>query len=106
MEGLNTSAIAGTQGSADSGPVPAIRNPEVSKVVVDAVKPDLPDVTAGLYTGQLKDMGSALSALEDRRNKALADGVKAARAKGAKVGLDDYVFADWDPTKPYVNKPA
>ncbi|MBD0737360.1 ABC transporter substrate-binding protein [Streptomyces sp. CBMA29] len=87
-------------------PVPAIRNPEVSKVVMDAVKPDLPDVTAGLYTGQLKDMGSALSALEDRRNKALADGVKAARAKGAKVGLEDYVFSDWDPTKPYINKPA
>ncbi|MEW2523071.1 ABC transporter substrate-binding protein [Actinacidiphila alni] len=87
-------------------PVPAIRNPEVSQVVVPAVKPDLPDVTAGLYTGQLKDMGAALSALEDRRNKALADGVKAAQAKGAKVGLADYVFADWDPTKPYVNKPA
>jgi hypothetical protein len=51
-------------------------------------------------------MSGALSALEDRRNKALADGVKQAQAKGAKVSLADYVFKDWDPTKPYVNKPA
>ncbi|MEV6109567.1 substrate-binding domain-containing protein [Streptomyces sp. NPDC051940] len=87
-------------------PVPAIRNPEVSKVVLPAVKPDLPDVVTGLYTGQLKDMASALTELEDRRNKALADGVKDAQAKGAKVSLEDWVFADWDPTKPYQNKQA
>ncbi|MGW3956427.1 ABC transporter substrate-binding protein [Streptomyces sp. NPDC004752] len=87
-------------------PVPAIRNPEASKVVIPAVKPDLPDVLSGLYTGELKDMSAALTALEDRRNGALADGVKAARAKGAKVSLDDWVFKDWDPTEPYRSKPA
>ncbi|KIF78225.1 ABC transporter substrate-binding protein [Streptomyces sp. 150FB] len=87
-------------------PVPAIRNPDASKVVIPAVTPDLPDVLVGLYTGQLGDMGSALTALEDRRNKALADGIKQAQAKGAKVSLADWVFKDWDPTKPYQNKPA
>jgi len=87
-------------------PVPAIRNPDVSKVVVPTVTPDLPDVLAGLYSGQLKDVSGALSALEDRRNKALAEGVKQAQAKGAKVSLADWVFKDWDPTKPYQNKPA
>ncbi|MFF3468465.1 ABC transporter substrate-binding protein [Streptomyces sp. NPDC001984] len=87
-------------------PVPAIRNPDASKVVVAAVKPDLPDVITGLYTGQLGDMGNALTELEDRRNKALADGVKQAQSEGAKVSLDDWVFKDWDPTKPYQNKPA
>lgn len=87
-------------------PIPAIRNPEVSKVTIPSVKPDLPDVLAGLYTGQLSDVSAALTALEDRRNKALADGVKKAQAKGAKVSLADWVFKDWDPTKPYQNKPA
>jgi ABC-type glycerol-3-phosphate transport system substrate-binding protein len=87
-------------------PVPAIRNPDVSKVVIPTVTPDLPDVLTGLYTGQLKDMSAALTGLEDRRNNALAEGVKQARAKGAKVSLADWVFKDWDPTKPYHNKPA
>ncbi|MFJ9033099.1 ABC transporter substrate-binding protein [Streptomyces sp. NPDC102274] len=87
-------------------PVPAIRNPEVSKVSIASVTPDLPDVLTGLYTGQLKNVSDSLTALEDRRNKALADGVQAARAKGAKVSLDDWLFKDWDPTKPYEPKPA
>ena len=43
---------------------------------------------------------------EDRRNQALANGVKQAQAQGAKVSLADWVFADWDPTKPYQNKSA
>lgn len=87
-------------------PVPAIRNPDVSKVVIPAVKPDLPDVLTGLYTGQLGDVKGALTELEDRRNEALANGVKDAQAKGAKVSVDDWVFTDWDPTKPYENKPV
>jgi ABC-type glycerol-3-phosphate transport system substrate-binding protein len=99
-------AYVDTRKYAFSWPVPAIRNPDVSQVVLPPVKPDLPDVVAGLYTGQLGDMGAALTALEDRRNQALADGVKQARAKGAKVSLADYVFKDWDPAKPYANKPA
>jgi hypothetical protein len=78
----------------------------VSKVVIPAVKPDLPDVLTGLYTGQLGDVQAALSDLEDRRNEALANAVKDARSKGAKVSLNDWVFKDWDPTKPYENKPV
>jgi ABC-type glycerol-3-phosphate transport system substrate-binding protein len=87
-------------------PVPAIRNADAAKVVIASVTPDLPDVLTGLYTGQLKDMSSALTELEDRRNKALADGVKQAQGQGAKVSLSDWVFPDWDPTKPYQNKSA
>ncbi|WP_020578114.1 ABC transporter substrate-binding protein [Actinopolymorpha alba] len=88
------------------GPTPTVRNPEVAKVTVNAVKPDINDVGAGLYTGQLKDVAKALSELQDRLNTAQDDAVKAAQAKGAKVSADDYVFKDWDPAKPYVHKPA
>lgn len=87
-------------------PVPSIRNPEAAKVTIPNVTPDLPNVLTGLYTGQISDMGSALTALEDRRNQALATGVKQAQAKGVKVSLTDWVFADWDPAKPYLNKSA
>jgi ABC-type glycerol-3-phosphate transport system substrate-binding protein len=88
------------------GPDPILRNPELAKVKVDAVKPDINDVLAGLYTGQLKDVGKALSELDGRLNKAQEDGVAAAAKAGAKVSMTDYVFADWDPTKPYTVKPA
>jgi ABC-type glycerol-3-phosphate transport system substrate-binding protein len=88
------------------GPDPILRNPELAKVKVDAVKPDINDVLAGLYTGQLKDVGKALSELDGRLNKAQEDGVAAAAKAGAKVSMADYVFADWDPTKPYTVKPA
>jgi ABC-type glycerol-3-phosphate transport system substrate-binding protein len=88
------------------GPWPTVRNPETSKVVLGAVKPDVNDVLAGVYTGQIKDVGGALSALADRRNQGLADAVSKAAAGGAKVSLSDYVFPDFDPTKAYTNKPA
>lgn len=89
-----------------AGPDPKLRNPEVAKVKVDAVKPDVNDVAAGLYTGQLKDVGAALRDLEGRLNKAQSDAVAAAASAGAKVSDADFVFADWDPTKPYETKPA
>jgi ABC-type glycerol-3-phosphate transport system substrate-binding protein len=89
-----------------SGPDPKVRNPQQAKVSVDAVKPDINDVAAGLYTGQLKDIAKALSDLDGRLNKAQEDAVAKAAAGGAKVSMADYVFADWDPTKPYLNKPA
>lgn len=85
------------------GPIPAVRNPDVAKVSVSAVKPDINDVAAGIYTGQIKNIGTALSELQDRLNSALSDAIKAAADKGAKVSADDYVFSDWDPTKPYKN---
>lgn len=34
-------------------------------------------------------------------NEAQAKAIEAAVAKGAKVSADDYVFAGWDPTKPF-----
>jgi ABC-type glycerol-3-phosphate transport system substrate-binding protein len=88
------------------GPDPKVRNPDVAKVKVTAVKPDINDVAAGLYTGQLKDVGAALSELDGRLNNAQADAVAAAAAAGAKVSMADYVFSDWDPTKPYQTKHA
>jgi ABC-type glycerol-3-phosphate transport system substrate-binding protein len=96
----------GMANTAMVGPTPTVRNPEVATVTLNAVKPDINDVAAGLYTGQLKDTGAALSELQDRMNQAQSDAVKAAAAKGAKVSMADYVFADWDPTKPYVHKSA
>jgi ABC-type glycerol-3-phosphate transport system substrate-binding protein len=86
------------------GPVPAIRNPDVAKVEVDGVQPDIPDVAAGIYTGQLTDVPKALTELDARLNDALSKAVSKASKQGAKVSMDDYVFADWDITKSYTTK--
>jgi ABC-type glycerol-3-phosphate transport system substrate-binding protein len=88
------------------GPDPKVRNPDMAKVKVDAVKPDINDVLAGLYTGQLKNVSGALTDLEGRLNRAQEDAIAKAAAGGAKVSMADYVFADWDPTKPYRTRPA
>ena len=87
-------------------PDPKVRNPDMAKVKVAPVKPAFDDVASGLFTGQLKDVHAALSDLEGRLNKAYQDAIAAAAAAGAKVSMADYQFADWDPTKPYLNKKA
>lgn len=83
------------------GPQPEVRNPEISKVLLAPVQPDLGTLMAGVLTGQIKDIGKALKDFEDRSQKALEDGIKEAQGKGAKVGIEDYVFDDWDVTRPY-----
>ena len=86
------------------GPSPNLRNPAVAEVD-SALKPLTPDFGAtvqGLYTGQLTDPKKAMADLKDRADKELERAIKVAQDKGAKVSRDDYVFANWDPAKDYV----
>lgn len=87
------------------GPSPTIRNPQLAKVMLESVSPSIEDVTTGLYTGQVKNTGSALSSLQDAYNASIATAVSKAAASGVKVKLSDYAFPDWNITKPYVTKP-
>ncbi|WP_327634720.1 extracellular solute-binding protein [Kribbella sp. NBC_00482] len=89
-------------GAAVVGPQPTIRNPKVSAVQLPGVKPDINDVLAGVYTGQLKDPQAALNELTDKMNQALGDAIKKAPGVSAK----DFTFADWDLAKPYTTKPG
>jgi hypothetical protein len=82
-------------------PSPAKRNPELGHVVQNPVSPDINDVMAGIYTGQIGNIQSALSALDDRYLAALNAGIAQAQKQGHKVSFNDYVFPDWDLTKPY-----
>lgn len=93
--------VAASKGKQIAGPQPGVRNPAVSAVIPDAVTPGAGDIAAGFYTGQITDLAGALKTLEDAMNEAQAKAIEAAVAKGAKVSADDYVFAGWDPTKPF-----
>ncbi len=83
------------------GPQPWIKNPHTSQVVVNPVTPNFGNITTGIYSGQIKDTGKALTDLDGKMQQALETGIKQAQGKGLKVSLSDYAFSDWDPTKAY-----
>jgi ABC-type glycerol-3-phosphate transport system substrate-binding protein len=89
-----------------NAPDPNIRNPLLANVQVQAVKPAMDDIIAGWYTGQIKDIQAALTDLQNRMQAAQDDAMKVAQQKGYKVSPSDYLFPDWDLTKPYTTKPA
>jgi multiple sugar transport system substrate-binding protein len=84
-------------------PMVEVRSSEVVKVILELkpVTPTLADIAQGIMSGQLDDIDRALQDLKDRSEKNLDDAVAAARAKGADVSRDLWVFPNWDPTKDY-----
>ena len=59
--------------------------------------PNLAQAVQGLFAGQLTDVKATLQAAADARNKALDDAIAKAKAAGAEVSRDDFVFANWQP---------
>lgn len=86
-------------------PDPAAANPDVTMVLEEQEQPtpNFSDTIVGLYTGEDKDdVETAMHKLADRQEQSLEDAIKVAKQRrGAKVDRDDWVFADWDPRKPY-----
>jgi ABC-type glycerol-3-phosphate transport system substrate-binding protein len=86
-------------------PFPPARNPQAAWVSPKAVVPDYGDVLVGIYTGQIKDWRQALKDLDARKQVAFEDAIKKAQSDGAKVSIQDFIFADWDPMKTYTTRP-
>ena len=87
-------------------PNPRLRNPEVSAVAPAAVKPGETDIAKGVLTGQITDIDAALKEFDAAKQASLEQAIADAQAAGAKVSIDDFIFADWDPTKDYIMKKA
>ena len=83
------------------GPQPWVKNPETSNVVINPVNPGFGAIATGLYSGQVKNLGKALTDLDGKLQDALETGIKQATEKGHKVSIADYTFPDWDVAKPY-----
>ncbi len=81
-----------------------VRNPDVAQVKPQAVAPSESDIVRGAFTGQITDIAGALKELQDQKQKNLEQAIADANAAGAHVSLNDYIFADWDPTKDYITK--
>ncbi|MEJ2459454.1 MAG: hypothetical protein P8Y58_15430, partial [Novosphingobium sp.] len=84
-------------------PNPFVRSPHLSKVAAAYVDPtpNLAQAVQGLFAGELTDVKSTLTKAADARNKALDDSIAKARAEGAEVSRDDFVFSNWTPGKDY-----
>ena len=80
------------------GPNPIVRNKDVGVVAAKSRVPDpsLALVIQGLYTGQLKGVEAQLKDCNQRYEDALDKAVEEARADGANVTRDDWVFPNWD----------
>jgi ABC-type glycerol-3-phosphate transport system substrate-binding protein len=87
-----------------AGPNVGVHNPETSKVVFNAISPNLNDAIVGLWTNQLHDVKAALSELEGRAQSGFEKSISQAKSSGADVSVDDWTFPDWDITKDYVTK--
>lgn len=84
-------------------PNPFVRNPGLAKVAAAYVDPtpNLAQAVQGLFAGQLSGVKETLTAASDARNKALDAAIAKAKADGATVSRDDFVFANWDGNKDY-----
>ena len=84
-------------------PLPQVANADVAQVLLaqKAVTPSFADIVQGIMTGQVADIGTALSDLQSRADRSLDDAIAAAQKKGAQVSRDNWKFPNWDPEKNY-----
>lgn len=84
-------------------PQAIVRNPEVAKVEVyqKPVTPHVGNIVQGYLGGSIKDLRGALKKLSDASQADLEQAMKKAKASGAKVSMDDYMFGDWKPGQDY-----
>lgn len=104
MDALSRKALSIGQKYTAIRPEPAVRNPDVEQVVLNLVPPApaFADRVMAIFTGQSQQtVKQVLQASKDAAEKALDDAIAKAKAKGANVSREDFVFSDWDPRKPY-----
>ena len=87
-------------------PQPVVRNNELA--AVDArrkpITPHLGQIIQGYLGGNIPDLRAALKKLSDDNEADRERALKEAKTAGAKVALEDYAFADWQPGRDYVYK--
>jgi len=84
-------------------PSSSVGNPEVSEVMANYKdpKPSLGDIVQGIVSGALKDPAKPLQQLSAQVDGALNAAIEQAKASGAKVSREDFVFPNWNPEQDY-----
>ena len=86
-------------------PSPAIRNPDVSKVLAESepVEPGLGTIVQGMFSGDVRDVRGALKQLSDKSQRSREAALAKAKKAGAKVELDDWAFPGWKPRQDFTS---
>lgn len=87
-------------------PQAIVRKPEMAAVDAERkpVTPHLGQIIQGYLGGNITDLRTALKELSDRYEADREQALKAAKASGAEVSIDDYSFNDWKPGQDYAYK--
>ncbi|WP_163537981.1 extracellular solute-binding protein [Gracilibacillus sp. YIM 98692] len=85
------------------GPVPESENPDVTKALGEYVDvtPSAAEIMQGVAISGLRDYEPMLQDLSEQTDAALEKAITEAQDKGADVGMEDFIFPDWDPMKNY-----
>lgn len=84
-------------------PSSVVRNPDVALAnqQMETLTPNLGEIVSGVIDGSITEVKSALQDLSDRSNQQRDDAIEAARANGADVSRDDWVFPNYRPGEDY-----
>jgi ABC-type glycerol-3-phosphate transport system substrate-binding protein len=84
-------------------PQAIVKNPAVARVdaLRKPVTPHVGNIVQGYLGGSIKDLKAELKKLSDATAADRAQALQKAKAAGAKVSEDDYVFSDWKPGQDY-----
>jgi ABC-type glycerol-3-phosphate transport system substrate-binding protein len=84
-------------------PQAIVKNPAIAKVDAQRkpVTPHVGNIVQGYLGGSIKDLKAELKKLSDATAADRAKAFQKAKASGAKVAEDDYVFSDWKPGQDY-----
>ncbi|WP_219536775.1 ABC transporter substrate-binding protein [Nonomuraea guangzhouensis] len=96
--------VANFQDDVRIGPVPEVGTPGVWQVLAEMrdIHPDLGDIVQSVLTGAKSDVGGQLRRYKDQLSAERERAIKAVKdKKGGQVGLDAWVFANWDREKDY-----
>lgn len=88
-------------------PQPAIVNPDVALVAQREVapSPNFGEVIQSILVGEVTDIRGALADLKDRHERARDAAIQeAATRDGSTATRQDWVFANWDPTRDYTTE--
>jgi ABC-type glycerol-3-phosphate transport system substrate-binding protein len=89
-----------------SAPQALIKNPQVAQAqaLSKPISTQLGNIIQGYLGGDVPDLKAALKKLNSDYEKDREQSIKAAKANGAEVSVDDYAFKDWKPGTDYVYK--
>ncbi|WP_147919115.1 ABC transporter substrate-binding protein [Ruania zhangjianzhongii] len=85
------------------GPVPEVGNQGVWRVSTEMrdIHPDLGEIVQSVLTGSTTDIAGELRRFNDEQMAERDRALEAVAGEGIDVGVDDWVFANWDPAADY-----